>query len=475
MTTRDETRRRNDVRTDGARPAVAATEAPSLPERLLAARERKGVDLYRAERDTKIRSRYLAALERGDYRELPGAVYTKGFLRNYALYLGLDPDEILVQWRRERGDRGATTEPVIVVPRALTAPRQGLTFSPAVVVAALMTVLLILFVAYLGVQLLRFAKPPSIAVTDPPTAVMTVNDAATSYLLQGTTIPHGTVTIVDSAGTPIQVTAGSDGTWSQAVPIRRGRNDFRISATDPDTGKNSDQTIPIIIDVPFSVVQAPTLAVDSPADGASFENGAIPVSGTATNATQVVVSAAYLGPVGSGGPVGSAATPAATPRPTASPTGTPGTTPMPTPVPPATVTVTVAADGTFATPFELTSGRWQLTVAASSAGGKTTTISRAVTVAYKGVNVVVTIKGRAWLKVWVDGQVDASTGAAGTVFGDGKVLTYTGQQSVEVRTGSSSSTYFSVNGTNLGRLGLTANPETWLFSPSGPPKQTTDQ
>ena len=78
--------------------------APGLPERLLAARERKGVDLYRAERDTKIRARYLAALERGDYRELPGAVYTKGFLRNYALYLGLDPDEVLLQWRRERGD-----------------------------------------------------------------------------------------------------------------------------------------------------------------------------------------------------------------------------------------------------------------------------------------------------------------------------------------------------------------------------------
>ena len=77
---------------------------PTLPERLVAAREHKGVDLYRAERDTKIRARYLAALEPGDYGELPGAVYTKGFLRNYALYLGLDPDEIVGQWRHEHGD-----------------------------------------------------------------------------------------------------------------------------------------------------------------------------------------------------------------------------------------------------------------------------------------------------------------------------------------------------------------------------------
>ena len=71
MTTRDGVRRRADGR-DVDR-AYATEAGPSLPERLVAARERKGVDLYRAERDTKIRARYLAALEHGDYAELPGA------------------------------------------------------------------------------------------------------------------------------------------------------------------------------------------------------------------------------------------------------------------------------------------------------------------------------------------------------------------------------------------------------------------
>ena len=80
MTTRDQVRRAVGAERDARVPA--SDSAPGLPERLLAARERKGVDLYRAERDTKSRARYLAALERGDYRELPGAVYTKGYLRN---------------------------------------------------------------------------------------------------------------------------------------------------------------------------------------------------------------------------------------------------------------------------------------------------------------------------------------------------------------------------------------------------------
>ena len=106
MTTRDGLRKGRAAQRDADR--IAAAEAgPSLPERLVAARERKGVDLYRAERDTKIRARYLAALEHGEYAELPGAVYTKGFLRNYALYLGLDPDDVLLQWRRERGEINA--------------------------------------------------------------------------------------------------------------------------------------------------------------------------------------------------------------------------------------------------------------------------------------------------------------------------------------------------------------------------------
>ncbi|MEJ7697922.1 MAG: helix-turn-helix transcriptional regulator [Candidatus Limnocylindrales bacterium] len=149
MTTRDQLRRAvgadpgTTSRTDGAR-SLAADAAPTLPERLLAGRERKGVDLYRAERDTKIRARYLAALERGDYRELPGPVYTKGFLRNYALYLGLDPDDVLLQWRRERGG-GREPQAVIAVPRPLVTPRPGPSFSPSLVVFVLMTIAVLAF------------------------------------------------------------------------------------------------------------------------------------------------------------------------------------------------------------------------------------------------------------------------------------------------------------------------------------------
>ena len=312
MTTRQGLKRAVRVdRSDTDRAGV--DPGPSLPERLYAARERKGVDLYRAERDTKIRARYLGALERGDYKELPGAVYTKGFLRNYALYLGLDPDDVLLQWRKERGD-GKEQAPAIVVPKPIAAPRKGLTFSPGIVVAALLTVVVVAFGAYLGIQVLRFSKPPTIAVTQPATNVIDVDESTTRYTLMGDTLPGATVSIATPGRDPYQVTATSDGKWSADVDLRRGRNQFDVNALDPDTGKHSDDTIHLFITVPFLVIEAPTLTVDQPAEGASYENGAIPVAGKATNAESVVVSAAW---VGSSGPPAAAGQ--ATPAPPATP------------------------------------------------------------------------------------------------------------------------------------------------------------
>jgi len=449
MTTRDQLRRAAAAeRGDPSR--TPSESAPSLPERLLAARERKGVDLYRAERDTKIRARYLAALERGDYRESPGPVYTKGFLRNYALYLGLDPDDVLLQWRRERGDT-REPPPVISVPQPLAAPRRGLTFSPSLVVFALLTFVVLAFAAYLGVQLLRFAKPPALAVSDPATAVVDVTESTSDYLLRGTTDPGATVSIATPGRDPYSVSADAEGAWTQKVDLRRGRNQFEVSAVDPDTGKKSEQSVMLIINVPFLVVEAPTLTLDQPADGATIGNGAIPVQGKTTNATSVVVKAAYVGPVSSAGA-------------------------KPTPPPPAVpdpATITVGQDGSFSTPYELTAGRWTLTVTATSKEGKTASLTRSVTVAYKGVTLVVKAKGgRAWLKVWVDGQIDPTLGAAGKVISNGTTLTFTGKQSVEVRTGSSGVTYFTLNGTSLGTLGRSGTPETWLFAPPDPPVKT---
>src|SRR3712207_3250788 len=54
------------------------------------ARERRRLGLDQAEAETKVRARYLRALEDEEFEILPGPAYVKGFLRTYADYLGLD-------------------------------------------------------------------------------------------------------------------------------------------------------------------------------------------------------------------------------------------------------------------------------------------------------------------------------------------------------------------------------------------------
>ena len=58
-------------------------------------RERRGLELTDVERETRIRTRYLKALEDERFELIPGAAYAKGFLRTYADYLGLDADRFV--------------------------------------------------------------------------------------------------------------------------------------------------------------------------------------------------------------------------------------------------------------------------------------------------------------------------------------------------------------------------------------------
>lgn len=89
-----------------------------LGERLRLARESQGLSISQAALETRILQRYLVALEEADYQQLPGDVYARGFVRNYANYLGLPAEELIELYRRERG----ATDRIKVVPAA-SAPR----------------------------------------------------------------------------------------------------------------------------------------------------------------------------------------------------------------------------------------------------------------------------------------------------------------------------------------------------------------
>ena len=103
----------NELEGSGDSPEIATLDAApehSLPPSfsvgtaLRDGRERKGKDLAQVAASLRIRQPFLAALEEGRYKDLPGGTYAIGFLRTYAEYLGLDGEEMVRRFRQEAAD-----------------------------------------------------------------------------------------------------------------------------------------------------------------------------------------------------------------------------------------------------------------------------------------------------------------------------------------------------------------------------------
>src|SRR5436190_2094758 len=82
---------------------------PEIGETLRETRMRRRIDMTEVEAATKIRAKYLRALENEEWDLLPGPTFVKTFLRTYAEYLDLDP-RLLVEEYRQRFERPATQD-----------------------------------------------------------------------------------------------------------------------------------------------------------------------------------------------------------------------------------------------------------------------------------------------------------------------------------------------------------------------------
>jgi cytoskeletal protein RodZ len=90
---------------------------PEIGQTLRETRMRNRVDITEVEAGTKIRAKYLRALENEEWELLPGPTFVKTFLRTYADYLGLD-SRLLVEEYKQRFERPATMELTPFAPRA---------------------------------------------------------------------------------------------------------------------------------------------------------------------------------------------------------------------------------------------------------------------------------------------------------------------------------------------------------------------
>jgi cytoskeleton protein RodZ len=118
---------------------------PEIGETLREARMRRRIDMTEVESATKIRGKYLRALENEEWDLLPGPTFVKTFLRTYAEYLELD-SRLLVEEYRQRYERPSTQDltPFRASSRARGRPRRRrpAALGPGVVIVACVAVLL---------------------------------------------------------------------------------------------------------------------------------------------------------------------------------------------------------------------------------------------------------------------------------------------------------------------------------------------
>lgn len=141
-------------------------------ERLVALRRERGKTLSDVESATKIMGRMLSALENGRFDELPASVYVRGYIQNYAQYLGVDPAPLLEEYARDLGTHEEHT-PLRRIPERTVVPHRldVHTIPRRAWIAAALAVLVIALAVW-GISALvgRDDTPPPIA----PEATSTV-------------------------------------------------------------------------------------------------------------------------------------------------------------------------------------------------------------------------------------------------------------------------------------------------------------
>lgn len=130
-----------------------------LGERFRAAREARGLSLSDVSEQIRIRSVYLAAIEDENWGTIGAPVYARGFLRTYARFLGLDPEEVVAVFNSSEASR-----PVGAPSIGSSAPESPLdrtsSRGPLLLWAAsLVAVLLVAFVVYNELTMRREAVP----------------------------------------------------------------------------------------------------------------------------------------------------------------------------------------------------------------------------------------------------------------------------------------------------------------------------
>ncbi|NTW26808.1 MAG: DUF4115 domain-containing protein [Candidatus Moranbacteria bacterium] len=194
----------------------------TLGERMKKLRDERRLSLSEVSKGTKIQVKYLECLEDGVYLKLPADVYVKGFLRSYAIFMGLNELALIKQFEREKGihknikkvaDNEGSTEPIKFSSIVIT-PK-------TIIVSAILLVVVSSFI-YLYMEVNNFVSKPRLSINTPVDGT-TVTGSSTH--VTGIAEKDAFVFINDQ---PVLVS--EKGEFSEDVGLKSGLNVINVKA-----------------------------------------------------------------------------------------------------------------------------------------------------------------------------------------------------------------------------------------------------
>lgn len=192
----------------------------ALGARFRRARKRLGSDLFDVEMKTKIRSKYLEALENDDFANLPADAYTKGFVIRYANFLGIDENRALNDYFKQKSNFHLSNGDILSPNKSYR--EAGIIITPKIFAPIVLGLFIVGMFVYLAVQIYGFAAAPELAIYSPNNNSIINSE---NIEINGNTSKQADVYINEQ-----KVQVSSDGTFSVDYKMLPGINVISIKS-----------------------------------------------------------------------------------------------------------------------------------------------------------------------------------------------------------------------------------------------------
>jgi cytoskeletal protein RodZ len=195
-------------------------DSETVSEQLRSSRHAKKLKLPLIAKKLNISEKYLIALEKGEYEKLPHGVYGKNFLREYALFLGLDYKKLTLDFETEINLIAPIRQKELFSKQVIK--KRYLLAMPKILKNILIFLTICVCFIYLGYRVNKIISPP-LLIIDSPAANLTTNQ--TSLSVTGRTEAEANLIINGQT-----VLTDKNGDFSQTISLKNGINIITITA-----------------------------------------------------------------------------------------------------------------------------------------------------------------------------------------------------------------------------------------------------